>query len=87
MSTSRQINNKIKTLGIIGGMGSSSAASLFCNIVKFTKADGDVGHLRIFIDNDPSVPDRTEAILQGSNSPALHISQNIQKRFYSPSKL
>ena len=59
-------------------MGSSSAASLFCKIVKFTKADGDVGHLRILIDNDPSVTYRTEAILQGSNSPALHISQNIQ---------
>lgn len=79
MSTSRQTDNKIKTLGIIGGMGPLSTAELFYDIVRFTKADGDSAHLPILIDNDPSVPDRTKAIVTGSNKPAEHISRNIQK--------
>ncbi len=79
MNTNLQTENNIKTLGIIGGMGALSTAELFYDIVRFTKADADCAHLPVLIDNDPSVPDRTQAIEQGSNAPAVHISRNIQK--------
>lgn len=78
MNTSLQTNNK-KVLGIIGGMGPLSTAELFHTIVSFTEARQDADHIHILIDNDPSVPDRTQAILGGSMEPATHIAQNIHK--------
>ena len=59
-----------KTIGIIGGMGPMATVDLFHKIVANTPAARDSEHLRILIDNDPSVPDRTQAILHNGPSPA-----------------
>jgi aspartate racemase len=58
-----------KTIGINGGMGPLATADLFQKIVVNTKADTDQQHLHMLIDNDPSVPDRTAAILHGGEDP------------------
>ena len=58
-----------KTIGIIGGMGPKATADLFEKIIAQTKAKSDNGHLHILIDNDPSIPDRTAAILEGGENP------------------
>jgi len=51
-------------IGILGGMGPAATVDLFDKIVKATPAACDQDHLRILVDNDPRVPDRTAA-LQG----------------------
>jgi aspartate racemase len=53
-----------KIIGILGGMGPQATIDLFTKIVKETKAHRDQDHLRILIDNNPKIPDRTLA-LQG----------------------
>jgi aspartate racemase len=58
-----------KTLGIIGGMGPMATADLFYKIIANTDADSDAGHIRILIDNNPQIPDRTKAVLEGSDAP------------------
>lgn len=58
-----------KTLGIIGGMGPLATISLFDRIVALTNARGDQDHIHILIDSNPAIPDRTEAILRGSDAP------------------
>ncbi len=65
-----------KTVGIIGGMGPMATVDLYAKIVAATKADGDGGHLHILIDNDPSIPDRTAAILDGGVSPVDAMRQS-----------
>lgn len=60
---------KKKVVGILGGMGPEAAAELFCRIIKSTPAKKDQGHIRIIVDNNPKIPDRTEAIIYGSKSP------------------
>ncbi len=62
-----------KTLGIIGGMGPLATADLFYKIISFTNADCDEAHIHIVIDNNPKIPDRTKAILAGSDEPLLYI--------------
>lgn len=57
------------SIGILGGMGPLATADLFRKIVLMTQADRDSGHIRIFIDNNPQIPDRTAAILQGGEDP------------------
>ncbi len=58
-----------KTVGIIGGMGPLATVELFRRIVLSTPAKEDQDHLRIIIDNNPAIPDRTAAILDRDKSP------------------
>lgn len=58
-----------KTIGIIGGMGPLATADLFRKIILATDADSDRAHIRILIDNNTNIPDRTAAILHGGESP------------------
>ena len=51
-----------KTIGILGGMGPAATIEFFRRLVAATPAAVDQAHLRILIDNNPHVPDRTEAI-------------------------
>lgn len=63
------MNDIKKTVGIIGGMGPMATADLIYNIVSETKAERDSDHVHLIVDSDPSVPDRTAAILDGGESP------------------
>ena len=58
-----------KTIGILGGMGPEATVDCFDKIIKNTPAAKDQDHLRIVIDSNPSVPDRTAAIVGNGESP------------------
>lgn len=58
-----------KIIGILGGMGPEATVDLFTKIVKGTKAKKDQDHLRILIDNNPKIPNRTLAIQGKGPSP------------------
>ena len=58
-----------KTIGILGGMGPEATIDLFAKIVKGTKVRKDQDHLRVLIDNNPKIPDRTLAIQGKGPSP------------------
>ena len=57
------------TLGIIGGMGPMATVDLFARLVGHTAASCDGEHIHIVIDNDPTIPDRTKALLGQGESP------------------
>ncbi len=57
-----------RTIGILGGMGPQATVDLFQKIVNVTPAGCDQEHIKIIIDNDPKIPDRTKYIIgQGEN--------------------
>jgi aspartate racemase len=58
-----------KTIGILGGMGPEATVDCFDKIIKNTPAARDQDHLRVVIDSNPSVPDRTAAIIGDGESP------------------
>jgi aspartate racemase len=73
---------KEKTIGILGGMGPEATSCLFQKIIKKTKAMRDQDHLRILIDNNPKIPDRTPAIVDGGENPVLmmiEVAKNLKK--------
>ena len=57
------------TIGILGGMGPLATADLFTKIVKLPDAKSDGEHIRVYMDNNPRIPDRTRAILHGGDDP------------------
>ena len=58
-------------LGVLGGMGPLCTASFYNKLVKYTKADKDQDHIPTVILSDTLMPDRTEAILNGTYEPLL----------------
>ena len=71
-----------KVLGILGGMGPAATADLFAKVTAMTKAGSDGEHLRVIIDSNAAIPDRTAAILSGGEDPLpqmLSALQNLER--------
>ena len=66
-----------KIIGILGGMGPESTADFFLKIIKTTPVKKDQDHLRIIVDNNPKIPDRTLALLGNSKHPLEEIKETI----------
>jgi aspartate racemase len=63
-----------KTVGILGGMGPEATIDLMQRIVDATPAGDDIDHIRMLVDNNPKVPSRIAALIDGTGeSPAPHI--------------
>jgi aspartate racemase len=67
-----------KIIGILGGMGPEATIDLFYKIIKFTPAEKDQDHLRIIIDNNPKIPDRTAAILGKGEDPLPALQESAR---------
>ena len=67
-----------KTIGILGGMGPLATADLFRKITMLTKAECDNEHIRIFIDSNTAIPDRTAAILGRGKSPLEEMTSALR---------
>lgn len=63
----------MKTIGIIGGMGPMASADLFAKITRLTAAKTDQEHIRVVIDSNTAIPDRTAAILSGGENPTREL--------------
>jgi aspartate racemase len=63
-----------KVVGVLGGMGPDATVDFFAKLVAATHGDRDQDRLRILIDNDPTVPDRTAGIEGRGPSPAPHLA-------------
>ncbi len=68
-----------KSIGMIGGMGPLATADLFYKIVKNTRAQNDQEHIRIYIDNNTAISDRTAAILNAGPDPVPAMTESIRK--------
>ena len=68
-----------KSIGILGGMGPLATADLFRKIVLMTDAACDNDHVRIYIDDNASIPDRTAAILSGGADPLPAMTDSLRK--------
>lgn len=69
---------KLRTIGILGGMGPEAGAYLFERIVRETAADRDQHHPAVILCSLPQVPDRTEAILNGGPSPVPALLRGLR---------
>lgn len=67
-----------KSLGILGGMGPLATVDLFQQIVTMTEAACDNDHIRIYIDCNSRIPDRTAAILSGGADPVPEMADALR---------
>jgi aspartate racemase len=57
-----------RIVGVLGGMGPEASADFYLRLTAATPAQRDQEHLRVIIDSNPKIPDRTESIRTGSKA-------------------
>ncbi len=71
---------KEKTVGVIGGMGPEATVDLMRRVLRATPAKDDVDHIRMVVDNNPKVPSRMRAIVEGTGEdPAATMAEMARK--------
>ncbi len=66
-------------VGIIGGMGPLSTVEFLRRIVEKTPAEKDQDHIRIIVDFNSKVPDRTAHILGKGESPLPYLLDSVDR--------
>lgn len=69
---------KLKTIGVLGGMGPEAGACFLGRIVAACAAERDQDHPPVVLYSLPQVPDRTAAILGDGPSPAPAILRGLR---------
>ena len=54
-----------KTVGVIGGMGPEATVEFMRRLIAAVPARDDADHLHVIADNNPKIPSRIKAILEG----------------------
>lgn len=62
-------------VGVIGGMGPEATADFLRRLIAATPAARDQDHLHVIVDCDPSVPDRSEAIISDGEDPSPYLAR------------
>lgn len=60
-----------RTVGVIGGMGPEATVEFLRRIVAATPANDDQDHIRVLVDNNPKIPSRLAAIVEGTGEDPL----------------
>ncbi len=61
--------SKALTVGVLGGMGPEATIDFMNKVLVATPATQDDDHVRMLVDHNPHVPDRTQAILGNGGEP------------------
>jgi len=72
-----------KIVGILGGMGPEATIDFMQRLLRLTPATDDIDHIHTIVDNDPKIPSRIKAIVDGEGeSPEQHMV-NMARRLES----
>ena len=55
-----------KVIGVIGGMGPEATVDFVHRLVARTPARDDADHLHVLVDNNPKIPSRIAALIEGT---------------------
>ena len=53
-------------VGVVGGMGPEATVELMRRVIRATPARDDADHIRMIVDNNPKVPSRIKALIEGT---------------------
>lgn len=65
-------------VGILGGMGPSATVDFYSKLIEATPASSDQEHVRVMIWSDPTVPDRSLAIMGEGEDPTPKLIAGAQ---------
>ncbi|MBU1564955.1 MAG: amino acid racemase [Proteobacteria bacterium] len=75
--TSRTIRSG--KLGIVGGVGPAATVDFMEKIIRQTKVGRDQDHIRMIVEHNPQIPDRTANLLRGDTDPTIPLFSACRK--------
>ena len=69
----------VKTLGVLGGMGPAAGAEFLRLLARDAPSKRDQDHPRVIMFSDPSIPDRTQAILGHGEDPTPQLRRGLER--------
>lgn len=72
-------SDRAEILGILGGMGPAASAAFLTTLVAATPAGHDQEHLRVLLDSNPQIPDRTAFLLGAGPDPRLALLDSARR--------
>lgn len=66
-------------IGIVGGLGPMATVDLYDKITKASPAKTDQEHIKVVIEQNPQIPDRTKYLLNGGVDPTLALYSACKK--------
>lgn len=73
-----QASAKEFKIGVVGGVGPAATVDFVGKIVRNTKANKDQDHIKLVVEQNPQIPDRTENLIGNGTDPTIAL--------YSPCK-
>lgn len=74
-----EVGKQAPLVGILGGMGPAATVDFYSKLIAATPAATDQEHLRVMIWADPTVPDRTRAIIGEGEDPTNRLAAGAQQ--------
>nr|WP_296185956.1 amino acid racemase [Pseudomonas sp. UBA1879] len=65
------VNRPPFKLGIVGGVGPAATVDFIGKVVRHTPATRDQQHIKMVVEQNPQIPDRTAHLLHGETDPTL----------------
>ena len=72
--------NQEKIAGILGGMGPEATVDLMRRVIRNTPAQDDADHIHCLIDNNPKVPSRIKALVEGTGEDPAPVMVDMARR-------
>lgn len=66
-----------RIVGVIGGMGPEATVDLMQRVIRATPARDDLDHIRMIVDNNPKIPSRIKAIIEGTGESPLPVLKEM----------
>ena len=68
-----------KTAGIMGGMGPDATVDFMAKVIAMTDSGRDQDHVHMIVDNDPTVPNRRDAIESGNDDVSDRLTEMAKR--------
>jgi len=66
-------------VGVVGGVGPAATVDFLKKIVEGTAAERDQDHIKLIVEQNPQIPDRTENLVKGGPDPTLALYATCKK--------
>lgn len=66
-------------IGVVGGVGPLATVDFMGKVVKLTEAARDQDHVKMIVEQNPQIPDRTEHLVRGGTDPTIAMFATCKK--------
>lgn len=66
-------------LGVLGGMGAHTTPRFMEDVIELTDVEKDQDHIEMSVVHDPTIPDRTRAIIGEGEDPVSYLRDDVRK--------